>query len=202
MKKIIEKIIVLLINFLKKLLPDLENVAPPTFGNEEVSKPDIEVIPPIDTQPETEKPEVETPEVELPEKEEPKEEIKEMTNLNYVEHFHDNLVVMDTGIEMIDIPPMNIPVIRTEVSFKYEGPYKIKFINVELSYYKFEETQFGVQPILLQDLSTYKVSFQDTAKGVDDILVFAGFDNLEAQLAVVDILSIELEDGTIVDFDI
>ena len=174
---------------------NVSNANADIFDNEEISKPDVEIIPPTDTQPE-----VETPEAELPEKEESKEEIKEMTNLDYVEHFHDHLTVIDSGIETIDIPPM--PVIRTEVSFKYDGPYKIKFINVELSYYKFEETQFGVQPILLQDLSTYKVSFQDTAKGVDDTLVFTGFDNLEAQLAVVDILSIELEDGTIINFDI
>lgn len=208
MKKIIEKIVVLLLNFLKKLLLPSENVVPPTSDNEEISKPDVEIIPPINNQPEVETPEVETPEVELPEVETPevetpeveesKEENKEMTNLDYVEHFHDHLTVIDSGIEMVDIPP--VPVIRTEVSFKYDGPYKIKFINVELSYYKFEETEFGVQPILLQDLSTYKVSFKDTAKGVDDVLVFAGFDNLEAQLPIVDILSIELEDGTIVNF--
>ena len=189
MKKFIEKIIILLINFLKKLLPNLENMAPPTFENEEIIKPDTEIIPSISV-----------PEQEVSK---PEEEVKEMTNLDYVEHFYDCLTIIDTGVEIIDIPPINMPIIRTEVSFKYSGPYKIKLINVELSYYKFEETQFGgIQPVLLQDLSTYKVSFQDTAKGVDDILVFAGFDNLEAQLAAVDILSIELEDGTIVDFNI
>ena len=193
----LKKIVAFLIKLLKKIfdsIPDEGIVIKPELTPEPENPTEQPTQPEPQPEPETQ------PEPEVVPETPVEPEIKEMTNADYVEHFHQHLSVMDTGINYLNVPPMGEMWLATDVSFAYDGPYKIKHITVELAYYKFEDTMFGLQAILLQDLSTYKVGIEATANGVDDVLNFVGFDNPEAQLAAVDVLTIELEDGTIVDF--
>ena len=172
---------------LKKIVEFLVNLFKMLFNKQ--SQPETVLPEPVEPQPELEQKPAEP-------------EVSETTNEDYINHFKEHLIVNDTGVNYVTVPPSDEPWIKTTVSFAYDGPYKIKRIGVELAYYKFEENQFGLQAILLQDLSTYKVGLEAVANGVDDVLDFIGFDDMEAQMAAVDVLFIELDNGFVVNFKI